>query len=90
MPYFRKADEIGSSQHLINKLLRHFIASLVSNGLGFFLRKMKGRNQRYNGTESILSKCIISDDKEEEEPDRRRRNLQKVYVRDCTLNKSLI
>ncbi len=42
VPDFRKAYKIGASNHLIKKVVKHFVASLFSNGLDILRNKLGG------------------------------------------------
>ena len=46
VPHFQKAYKIGSSRHLINKVMKHFIINLVTNSLGIIGNKIGGKQNK--------------------------------------------
>jgi len=42
VPFFQKAYKIGTSEHIYRKLVKHFVTSLVSNGLEIIRKKIGG------------------------------------------------
>lgn len=51
VPFFVRAYKIGSSRHLVNKLVKHFLASLVSNSFDIIRNKIGGKQKMMIGDE---------------------------------------
>jgi len=66
VPCFHKAYKIGSSNHLIRKLAKHFITSLLSSGMVILRNKMAGKASR-----PIETRLLPSSDKGDESGDER-------------------
>jgi hypothetical protein len=71
VPFFKKAYKIGASQHLINKVIKHFGTSLVHNGFDIIRNKIGGKHQRPygDGLHLAFSSGALDNLEEESESD---------------------